>query len=337
MPNDRPPEAKQLGPLDRMQPVLLLGAIGIGLLLAELTPALASRLGWLVSLGVFVVIYLVMLGVRERNILEAFRQRRPTIIALALNFLFTPLLAWGLGWLFLRDHPEIWVGLILYLVTPCIGWYLVFTDLAGGDVELGVSLLVWNILLQILLIPLYLWVLAGQIVALDLGIILRSVGLFLVLPYALAWSTRQIFAARTGSDMGLAEHLPLGPLKTGALMLVIAAMFASQGSVLLYNPGVILLMIGPGAAFFVVILAVALTLSRMANLTYPQTALLVFTTMARNSEVSLAVAVTAFASPLIALTVVIGPAIELPVLIIVLNLLKRLQTTWPPTSPSSDR
>ena len=62
----------------------------------------------------------------------------------------------------LRDHPDIWVGLILYLVTPCIGWYLVFTDLADGDVELGVSLLFWNIALQIFLMPFYLYLLAGR-------------------------------------------------------------------------------------------------------------------------------------------------------------------------------
>ena len=319
---------KQLGALDRMQPVLLLGAIGIGLVLAELAPDFASQLGWLVSAGVFAVIYLSMLGVRERNILKAFHQRRPTIIALGLNFVFTPILAWSLGWLFLRDHPEIWVGLILYLVTPCIGWYLVFTDLADGDVELGVSLLFWNILLQILLIPLYLWLLAGQVVAVDVVIILRSVGLFLVLPYALALGTRRILAAGNGTGVDLAERLPLGPLKTAALMLVVAAMFASQGGVLLDNPGVVVLMIGPGAAFFFLIFIVALTVSRMANLTYPETALVTFTTAARNSEVSLAVAATAFASPLIALTVVIGPAIELPVLIVMLNILKWLRTRW---------
>ncbi|MGI3211902.1 arsenic resistance protein [Roseovarius tibetensis] len=114
-------------------------------------------------------------------------------------------------------------------------------------------------------------------------------------------------------------------------MLVIAAMFASRGRVLLDNPGVILLIIGPGAAFFVVIFIVTLGVSRMANLTYPQTALMVFTTPVRNSEVSPAVAVTAFTSPLIALTVVIGPAIELPVLIVMLNILKQLRTRWDAT------
>lgn len=318
----------QLGTLDRMQPLLLIGAIAIGLTLAELAPGIAARLGWLVSVGVFALIYLIMLGVHERNILKAFRQRRPMIIALGLNFVFTPILAYGLGWLFLSNHPEIWVGLILYLVTPCIGWYLVFTDLAGGDIELGVGLLFWNILLQMLLIPVYLWLLAGQLVGVDMGIVLRSVGLFLILPYALAWVTRRFLAAQNGGATPVKDRLPLGLLKTAALMLVIAAMFASQGSILLENPAIILLMIGPGVAFFVVIFVVALAASRMANLTYPQTALVVFTTAARNSEVSLAVAVTAFASPLIALTVVIGPAIELPILILILHVLKRLQAGW---------
>lgn len=313
---------KKLGALDRLQPVFLLSAIGIGLLTADRMPDLAARLGWLVSAGVFVVIYLIMLGVRERNILQAFRRLKPTAIALLLNFVFTPALAWGLGYVFLRGNPDIWVGLILYLVTPCIGWYLVFTDLADGDVELGVSLLFWNVVLQILLLPVYLWFLAGQIVAVEIDIIARSIVLFLILPYALAWVTRQAWASLHAGAASIGDALPLSPLKTAALMIVIAAMFASQGGVLFENPSVVWWMIAPGLVFFAVIFLVAISVSRAAGLSYPETALLVFTTAARNSEVSLAVAVTAFTSPLIALTVVIGPAIELPVLIIFVSCLR---------------
>lgn len=95
---------------------------------------------------------------------------------------------------------------------------------------------------------------------------------------------------------------------------------------MLDNPGVILLIIGPGATFFAVIFIVMLGVSWTANLTNPQTALMVFTTPVRNSKASPDVAVTAFTSPLIALTVVIGPAIELPVLIVLLNILKQMRT-----------
>lgn len=308
-----------LGLLDRLQPVILIAAIGLGLGLAAMPPGFAAGLRWLVPAGVFVVIYLVMLGVRERGLLDAFTRLRPTAIALTLNFVVTPVLAWLLGFVFLRDQPDVWVGLILYLVTPCIGWYLVFTDLAEGDVELGLSLLFWNILLQISLLPLYMWALAGRIVTIDIGTIAESVLVFLVLPYAAAFATRRALAAR-GADAG--AWTGLGLAKTGVLMVVIAAMFASQGAVLFDNPGVVWRMIAPSAVFFALAFALALLCGRLARLTYPEVALLTFTTTARNSEVSLALAVTAFASPLVALTVVIGPAIELPVLIMILRALR---------------
>lgn len=310
-----------LGRLDQVQPLLLISAIGLGLGLAWAFPSNAAGVGWLVKVGVFLVIYLVMLGVDERGVLRAFTRLKPTSIALALNFVFTPVFAWFLGYVFLHAQPDIWVGLILYLVTPCIGWYLVFTDLADGDVELGVSLLFWNIALQILLLPIYLYFLAGQIVTVDVWAILQSLALFLVLPYALAYLTRRIWQVTSGT--GLTDQLPLSLLKTVILMVVIAAMFASQGGVLFENPSIVLLMIGPGIVYFATIFVIALGVSRAAGLSYPETALMVFTTAARNSEISLAVAVTAFASPLIALTVVIGPAIELPVLVAMLKLL-----TW---------
>jgi ACR3 family arsenite transporter len=314
---------RSLGLLDRLQPLLLIGAIGLGLGLAAGAPDLARRAGWMVSAGVFLVIYLIMLGVRERDLLAAFRRLKPTSIALAVNFLLTPLVAWGLGFLFLKDQPEVWVGLILYLVTPCIGWYLVFTDLADGDVELGISLLFWNILLQVSLLPVYMWALAGRIVPIDLGAILESVVLFLALPYALAFATRRLLTAG-GRDAAALPGLGLG--KTASLMAVIAAMFASQGEVLLENPGLVWRMVAPGAVFFAFAFALALLLGRLARLTYREVALLTFTTTARNSEVSLALAATAFASPLVALTVVIGPAIELPVLILILRALQAIRS-----------
>lgn len=313
-----------LGSLDRLQPVLLLGAIGLGLGLASLAPERAAAAGSVVKIGVFLVIFLVMLGVRTGEVCAAFRRWRPTSLALAINFLFTPLFAWFLGWLFLQPHPEVWVGLVLYLLTPCIGWYLVFTDLAGGDVELGLSLLVWNLFLQILLLPVYLWGLAGQIVTLDVRVVLESVGLFLVLPLVLAeivkWTWRGAVAPNP-----IGERLPLDLFKTVMLALVIAAMFASQGRVLFENPSVVAWMILPGLAFFTAIFLVALAAARLVGLDYPEAALLVMTTAARNSEASLGVAVGAFSNPLVALTVVIGPAFELPVLVAMVQLLKHIR------------
>ncbi len=316
---------KGLGLLDRIQPLLLLGAIVVGLVLARLKPTLAARLTPLVTAGVFLVIYFIMLGVSTRRIMHAFARWKPTFVAIGINFLITPFIAWTLGYLFLRNEPDIWVGLILYLVTPCIGWYLVFTELARGDVELGVSLLFWNVVLQIVLLPVYMALLAGTVVHIEIADILRSVITFLVLPLALAAITRWLLKRFAISIEVATKKVALPYLKTITLMIVIAAMFASQGGVLFENPSVVLMMILPGVAFFVIALLMATLAARLFRLSYPEFALLAFTTTARNSEASLAIAVTAFSSPLVALTVVIGPSIELPVLILFLRIVLSMQ------------
>jgi len=311
-----------LGFLDRIQPFLLIGSIAVGLAIAYLFPSRAKALSPIVTVGVFLVIYFIMLGVDLRGVMHAFTRWKPTALAIGINFIITPLFAWLLGYLFLRDDPNIWVGLILYLVTPCIGWYLVFTELAKGDVELGVSLLFWNVLLQIVLMPVYMGLLAGMIIEIEAtDILLHSVAVFLVLPLLLTRATRMLLGVRAVSFEAVKEHLRLPYLKMVTLMAVIMAMFASQGDILFANPAVVLKMILPGLVFFGVAFALALVAGHLFDLRYPEVALLVFTTTARNSEASLAVAVTAFASPLVALTVVIGPSIELPVLIVILRIL----------------
>jgi len=324
---------QELALLDRVQPFLLLSAIAVGLLLAKVAPVVTAKLSPVVTAGVFLVIYFIMLGVSTQGIMHAFARWKPTALAIGINFLITPLIAWALGYLFLQNDPDIWVGLILYLVTPCIGWYLVFTELAKGDVELGVSLLFWNVLLQIILLPVYMVLLAGTVVHIEIADILHSVVIFLVLPLGLAAATRWLLGRFSVSVEVATKKIRLPYLKAATLMVVIAAMFASQGAVLFDNPSVVLKMILPGVAFFVIAFFMAIVAARTFHLSYPEFALLVFTTTARNSEASLAVAVTAFTSPLVALTVVIGPSIELPVLILILRIvLMGRQKGWVSTS-----
>ena len=279
----------------------------------------AQQLMPIVTIGVFLVIYFIMIGIKLRGILRAFSRIKPVAVTIVINFLFTPVFAWFLGYVFLQNYPDVWVGLILYLITPCIGWYLVFTELADGDVELGVSLLAWNVFLQIALMPVYMKILAGKILFIDVSKILESVLIFLVFPLLLSIVTRWLLRLRNISVETIKSKL--GYVKTITLMLVIIAMFASQGSVLFDNPQIVLKMILPGLVFFISIFMIALLAGRMFDFNYKEVVLLVFTTLSRNSEASLAIAVTAFTSPLVPLTVVIGPSIELPVLVIILRIL----------------
>jgi len=306
---------------------MLIASIAIGLVAAKVAPGLAGSMGSLVSLGVLLLIYLVMLGVDLTGVASAFGQRRFLGVAVGINFVVNPLLAWGLGAAFLGNDPELWAGLILFLVTPCIGWYLIFTELAGGDSTLGVSLLAINVILQILLLPMYLLLFAGRVLTLDVTTIAGSVTLYLVVPLAAAVLTRRFLHSkgRTPNDV---LGVSLGHLKTASLMIVIVSMFASQGEVLFDNPNVVWRLAPPITIFFAVAFVVALLGARLAGLPYDQAALLVFTTTSRNSEASLAIAATAFSSPLVALTVVIGPVIELPLLVLMVRLLVGLRPRY---------
>lgn len=317
---------KTLGILDKFQPLFLLTSIIIGLLIAKFLPSLANNLISFVSIGVFLVIFFIMLGIDIKGILNAFKKWKPTTIAILINFLFTPFFAWFLGFLFLRNSPDIWVGLILYLITPCIGWYLIFTELADGDVALGITLLTWNIFLQIALMPLYMLILAHKLVNLNIYSILYSVIIYLLLPFLLSRLIRWILIKSKQKVEDFSSRYKISYFKTIILMIVIISMFASQGKILFKNPTIVIKMILPGLVFFISIFIFTTFVAYLFNLKYSEYALLVFTTTARNSEASLAIAVTAFSSPLIPLTVVIGPSIELPVLIIILNILKFLKT-----------
>jgi ACR3 family arsenite efflux pump ArsB len=310
-----------LSMLDRFQPLLLLGSIAAGLGLAEVAPGFAEGLSPVVSVAVLVLIYLVMLSVDVRQVASALANRRFLVTAVLLNFVVNPLAAWVLAEVFLSGHPELRVGLVLFLVTPCIGWYLVFTELADGDAGLGVSLLGINLVLQILLLPLFVAVFAGTSASVELRDLAGSVVIFLVVPALAAVATRWIVARTDMALDDVQDAIGDAHLKTLALVAVIVAMFASQSDVLLDNPRVVVTLVPPMAAFFGFTFVLALIVGRLTGLGYGETVALVFTTTSRNSEASLAIAATAFASPLVALTVVIGPVIELPLLVVMVRVL----------------
>jgi len=319
----------RLGLADRLQPLLLLAAIGTGLIIGRVTPGIAEATSNLVSVGVFVLIALVMLNLEPRNVAATFTHRRFLIAAIVLNFVVTPIIAWTLGSVFLSGEPDLRIGLILFLVTPCIGWYLIFTELAGGDTELGVGLLGINVILQVLLLPVYLALFVGDVAGISIATILQSIGLYLLLPAVVAGVIRRWWARQGRIAADEQQRLHVSTLKTITLAAVIVSMFASQADAIFDEVDAVGRLIVPMVLFFGVAYTIATITARRIGLPHDQTALLVFTTTSRNSEASLAIAATAFASPLVALTVALGPVIELPLLIIMTRLLRRRNSPKP--------
>jgi ACR3 family arsenite efflux pump ArsB len=303
--------------LDKLQPFLVLLSVLSGLALAQVSvlPEIASQL--IVPLLV-VMLYVTFLPMPLQQIGRAIRNLKVTIASLSMNFLWTPVLAWGLGFVFLRDTPDLWVGLIMLMVTPCTDWYLVFTSVTGGDVPLATTLLPFNLILQIVLLPIYLLVFAGALVESNPQALMSSVLWVLVVPLLLALLSREWATRRWGNVWLSQQSANLTALQVSCLNLAIVAIFTAESQALIERPELLVQLLPPVLLFFLINFLLAQKLGQYLQLPYAAGVCLTFTTLARNSPLSLAIAASAFPNrPLITLTLVIGPLIELPILIVI--------------------
>lgn len=311
---------------ERFQTLFVMTGIGVGLAAAQFdgVPALADRL---VLPFLLVTLFATFAGMPLANLRRAFRNRRFVATTLVVNFGWNPLLAVGLGAVFLADHPALWVGLLMLLVTPCTDWYLVFTDLANGDVPLATSLLPYNLVLQLLLLPVYLALFADTLVQFRLQLLLESIVLVLVVPLTLAVAVRRGVAAFDRQQWFAATVRPrLGPVQITFLALAVAAMFASQGGLVVERPDVLVRLALPVVAFYAVNFSLGLAIGRVLDFSHEEVACFNCTVLSRNSPTALAIAVVAFPNePLIPLALVVGPLVELPLLSAVAGLLRRFE------------
>lgn len=307
--------------IGKLQPVIIITAALLGLLLGAVTP-FGSVSSSLIEVFLMMLLYILFLSIDLKQIKKSFTNVRFTLSAVIINFVFTPLFGYLLGKIFFPGSLDIRIGLLMLLVTPCTDWYLVFTGLSKGNVELGMSILPLNLVLQILLLPVYLLVLIGSEVTMDVGSLVSSVAMVLVIPFALAYITKAITKNSEKFMVFLSEQGD--NLQLLFLCLAVVVMFASEGKNLLDNPLLLAQMFIPLLIFFAVLFFVAQIVGRLQKFPKKDTVALNMTTLARNSPLSLAIAVVTFPEqPLVSLALVIGPLIELPVLSVISGILKR--------------
>jgi ACR3 family arsenite efflux pump ArsB len=309
----------------KLQPLIIIAAALAGILLGRLSPAIASHASLFIEIFLMILLFFVFLAVDIREIRRSFANIRFSLAALAINFVWTPAFAFVLGRLFMAGKIDLQTGFIMLMVTPCTDWYLIFTGMAGGNVSLGSSLLPLNLILQIALLPAYLLLFMGDAVAFSAGSILASIVMVLVIPLVSANAVKLMIGKlplREKFEAAVAAYSD--GLQLAFLCLAVMAMFASQGSLMLENPGLFASIFPPLIIFFIVNFLLALFAGRALKLPFKDAIPLIFTTSARNSPVSLAIAAITFPDrPVISLVLVIGPLIELPVLAIDAWILKR--------------
>lgn len=308
-----------MGLFEKFYTLIILIAVAIGIIGGQFDVIRVNAEHVIVPLLVL-MLYITFLQIPITKLKQAFGNHKFSAVSLLMNFIWTPLLAWLLASLFLGDHPALYIGFIMLMVTPCTDWYLLFTGIAKGNTALSAAILPANLLLQIILLPLYLLLFAGSTGTIELTLLLESVIGVLMLPLFAAIATKWLLKSRQRLRESISAKLGLLPILF--LSFAIAAMFASHGALLLENLSLVLHLLVPILLFFVLNFFIGQLIGRKLHFTYEDKVSLNLTTMARNSPVALAIAIAAFPDqPLIALTLIIGPLLELPILAVTAQIL----------------
>ncbi|WP_430009775.1 arsenic resistance protein [Methylophaga lonarensis] len=304
--------------------LLMLFSILAGAMIGYISPANGETFGNLIDPTLFVMITFLLFGVRFDEILGAFKQRRLLSVSLIANFVCVPLIGYSIAMLLLPDYPLIMVGMMIYFMSPCTDWFLGFTRIAEGNVSMGSALIPINMLVQLLLYPFYLFIFTSNNVQIEPHLIISTLLQWFLLPLIIAlvsrYGLRRLISAaqvQTVSDQ-VSRYVPV------LLSLLVAAIFASNITVLLTHSSVFIWLLLSVMIFFILTFVLSELLSRAFRFPHADHALLTITIAARNAPLMLAVTMVALpGQPLIYAAIVIGMLLEFPHLTLLTRLLRR--------------
>ena len=325
----------RLSRIDRFLPIWIFAAMALGVLLGRIFPDIGDFLDRVkiagvslpIAIGLLWMMYPVLAGVKYETLGRFQAQGRLFGVSVLLNWVIGPLLMFGLAWAFLPDEPAYRNGLILIGLARCIAMVLIWNQLACGDGDVAAVLVAVNSVFQIAMYSVLGWLFLSEIpgwfgaetstLDVSMGEIARNVLIFLGIPLLAGVMTRLTLVPRKGRDWYDNTFIPkIGPTALLGLLYTIAIMFAMQGGRIVELPLDLVRIAAPLVVYFAIMFTFAFYLSKRMGFNYEETAALSFTAAGNNFELAIAVAIGVFGiSSGEALAGVVGPLIEVPVLV----------------------